>query len=368
MNDSRHADLATLLDGAVRQGDERAHEQLSLIATVDDLALEWAHQSLLSLLLSRSLTGHQVRRAAEVLTDLEELRRRDISKRLADHRTQFEGLRTMSAKYRGAPRSHRAVTVTTQVCQELGFAKSMYSEVSGATWAPATIAIHTELGDGFDELRRAVNGHVIPQGAAPREEEIVRNRRALAVDYADASRDTYRPLFELSRPHGYLAVPIVAAGQVRAILHADRHHIDIQSSDLSVLRTVGQMCAVIAEQEILRSIIVSRNRQIRDELIAFNAALDELEQTELTLAEVELPDLDQTDTGRAHLTPREYEVLALVARGTYTAGIARHLVVSEETVKSHLQRIYRKLGVASRSEAAAAFRDRIDLHQSKGHR
>ncbi|MFI7167421.1 response regulator transcription factor [Rhodococcus erythropolis] len=359
-----------MLDGAVRQGDERSHEQLSLIATVDDLALEWAHQSLLSQLLSRSLTGHQVRRAAEVLTDLEELRRRDISKRIAEHRTQFEGLHTMSAKYRGAPRSHRPATVTTQVCQELGFAKSMYSEVSGKAWAPATIAIHTELGDGFNELRRAVNGHVIPQGAAPREEEIVRNRRAIAVDYANAFRDTYRPLFELSRPHGYLAVPIVAAGQVRAILHADRHHIDIQTSDLSVLGIVGQMCAVVAEQEILRSTIVSRNRRIRDEVIAFNTALDELEQTELTLAEAGLPDIDESGTGGtcARLTPREYEVLTLVARGTSTAGIARHLAVSKETVKSHLQRIYRKLGVASRSEAAAAFRDRIDLHETKGHR
>jgi HD-GYP domain-containing protein (c-di-GMP phosphodiesterase class II) len=52
------------------------------------------------------------------------------------------------------------------------------------------------------------------------------------------------------------------------------------------------------------------------------------------------------------LTPREVEVLALVARGYTNSRIADALVVSRKTVNAHLDHIYAKLGVASRTEAA----------------
>ncbi len=53
------------------------------------------------------------------------------------------------------------------------------------------------------------------------------------------------------------------------------------------------------------------------------------------------------------LTPRESEILALVAGGASTRQIAGRLVISEKTVKTHVQNILRKLGAASRLEAAA---------------
>jgi DNA-binding NarL/FixJ family response regulator len=52
------------------------------------------------------------------------------------------------------------------------------------------------------------------------------------------------------------------------------------------------------------------------------------------------------------LTERELEVLRLVAVGIRNAGIARRLVVTEQTVKFHLSNVYRKLGVSNRTEAA----------------
>jgi DNA-binding NarL/FixJ family response regulator len=52
------------------------------------------------------------------------------------------------------------------------------------------------------------------------------------------------------------------------------------------------------------------------------------------------------------LTERELEVLRLLSVGTPNAGIARSLVVTEQTVKFHLSNVYRKLGVANRTEAA----------------
>lgn len=54
----------------------------------------------------------------------------------------------------------------------------------------------------------------------------------------------------------------------------------------------------------------------------------------------------------AELTPREVEVLRLIARGLDNTAIARALVVTKRTVQNHISSIYGKLGAASRTEAA----------------
>lgn len=52
------------------------------------------------------------------------------------------------------------------------------------------------------------------------------------------------------------------------------------------------------------------------------------------------------------LTPRELEVLRLVAEGRSNRQVAKLLWVTNQTVKFHLANVYRKLGVCSRTEAA----------------
>ncbi|HEX4017892.1 MAG TPA: response regulator transcription factor [Frankiaceae bacterium] len=54
------------------------------------------------------------------------------------------------------------------------------------------------------------------------------------------------------------------------------------------------------------------------------------------------------------LSPREVEVLRLVAEGATNQTAARALIISETTVKTHLLHIYTKLGVRDRASAVAA--------------
>lgn len=52
------------------------------------------------------------------------------------------------------------------------------------------------------------------------------------------------------------------------------------------------------------------------------------------------------------LSPREREVLELLAQGLHNSEIARALFISESTVKVHVRHVYEKLGVRTRAQAA----------------
>lgn len=61
-----------------------------------------------------------------------------------------------------------------------------------------------------------------------------------------------------------------------------------------------------------------------------------------------------TRNGDSGLSPREREILRLLAEGRTQAEIASALVISPKTVATHIQRLLSKLGVHSRAQAVAA--------------
>ena len=66
------------------------------------------------------------------------------------------------------------------------------------------------------------------------------------------------------------------------------------------------------------------------------------------------PRLPQQPNLLGMLTPRETEVLRLVAEGLSNLEIAERLVVSDETIKTHVSRILAKLGLRDRAQAVVA--------------
>lgn len=82
----------------------------------------------------------------------------------------------------------------------------------------------------------------------------------------------------------------------------------------------------------------------------------------------EAPQADDTERvcdAAAHdfgLSPRETEILKLIARGNAVDAVAKKLVVSPYTVQTHVQHIYRKMQVHKRSELM----DYLNLHRDEG--
>ena len=60
---------------------------------------------------------------------------------------------------------------------------------------------------------------------------------------------------------------------------------------------------------------------------------------------------DAEALGRTGLTPREHEILGLIAEGLSNREIGERLFVSENTVKTHSARLFEKLGAARRTQA-----------------
>jgi DNA-binding NarL/FixJ family response regulator len=63
--------------------------------------------------------------------------------------------------------------------------------------------------------------------------------------------------------------------------------------------------------------------------------------------------VDRPGESEVHLSPRETEILTMLADGYENKQVARRLGISEATVKTHLRSLYQKLDAAGRAEAVA---------------
>jgi DNA-binding NarL/FixJ family response regulator len=102
---------------------------------------------------------------------------------------------------------------------------------------------------------------------------------------------------------------------------------------------LGQACAALGDRDAAASELA----RARDAFARLGAAPD--------VARVDA--VGGTAPERHGLTVRELEVLQLVAAGRSNREIAATLVISEHTVARHLQNIFAKLGVSSRTAATA---------------
>jgi DNA-binding NarL/FixJ family response regulator len=112
------------------------------------------------------------------------------------------------------------------------------------------------------------------------------------------------------------------------------------------------------ERSILAQLIAGLNYTRIGEKMAMSRLTVEINVTALidklqAIAHASQSQSTSEQPPRTILTSREHEVLRLMAHGLSNPEIAAQLVISRATVKFHVSSILHKLGVASRTEAAA---------------
>lgn len=166
-------------------------------------------------------------------------------------------------------------------------------------------------------------------------------------------------------------------GRVVGLLHADYRDADVTDRDRDVLAAFARAFDQIFERAVLLQRLRQQRDQVRTTIATVTAMLDELASAEIELVTRHQP--TGLVMGRptpppavpAHsrldvlLTKREQEVLALVATGATNDRIAERLVISSDTVKSHVKQILRKLRAENRAEAISQYL-RLTLERGEG--
>jgi ATP/maltotriose-dependent transcriptional regulator MalT len=203
------------------------------------------------------------------------------------------------------------------------------------------------------------------------ETELLRRRRATIVTDATVHPRVDRRLCQLMGWSAYVAAPLVAGGQVIGVLHADRgpaDHVDVLDRD--VLWEFASGLAQAYESASLVRTLRQEREEMRRFLEWLSARSSELTDAPIRLSTAQRPPRraltaqgDGTPLGgrddrvvfEGLLTRRELDVLRLLADGHTNKSIADALVISDGTVKFHVNSILRKLHVANRAEAVARY-------------
>jgi ATP/maltotriose-dependent transcriptional regulator MalT len=203
----------------------------------------------------------------------------------------------------------------------------------------AQAALRRVLGETTEPLLRAV--------FLPAHAEIM-----LAADELDEARHASEELEEIAVSTGRPMLDAMAA--------YTRGAVDVAAGDaqaaLAPLRRAAQRWQELdAPYEVARAraLVGQACRELGDS----DSATLELDAARATFEQLgaarDLARLTPTDGAPHGLSARELEVLRLVATGKSNREIAAELVVSEHTVARHVQNIFAKLGVSSRTAAAS---------------
>jgi DNA-binding CsgD family transcriptional regulator len=260
---------------------------------------------------------------------------------------------------------HKMIYAAPEVLsREFAFARTMISTVRGSVWLPLRLHIEDEGADPHGRrLFEYITGRHIQLAEAPLETELVRKRCGVFAPSPMDDKRTFKGIVEASGCFGYIGAPITIQGRTIGILHADRPepHGIVTMDHLEQLEAFAECLSVAFESAALEE----KAAQQRDEVDHLCGNVEELLNRS---ARPVLWSLPGAMSGRREdacrhasqpaipaLTSREQEIMSHVATGATNGQIARCLVISEGTVKSHLKHIAKKLNTSSRAAAVAIY-------------
>ncbi len=281
---------------------------------------------------------------------------------LARVRDAIGGLRLLTSPAAMLARAPAAL------CEGSAFTRAIVSSVNGSAMVPE--AVHfTGDAAGARAVLEALRAEPVRLEHPLIETEVLRRRRAALVPSAAVNPRVDRRLAELLGWSSYAAAPLLAGSSTIGILHADRGpDVALEMFDRDLLWEFASGLSDAHESASLRRTLGQERDQLRRFLEWLNGRSGVLSDGPVTLAPAEperlispseqVPALGGGDDRlvlSGLLTRRELDVLRLLVGGDTNRTIAAALVLSDTTVKFHVNSILRKLHVANRAEAVARY-------------
>jgi DNA-binding CsgD family transcriptional regulator len=274
-------------------------------------------------------------------------------------------IRNALGELRGLSPREMILAAPVVLSREFGFARTMISTVRGSVWLPQHLYIEDEGADPYSRpfLDYVHGGAHIQLADAPLETELIRKRCGAFVPSPRDDKRTFKEIVNVSGCCGYIAAPITVGGRAIGMLHADRPEPDgvVTMDHLDQLEAFAECLAVAFESAVLEEKAAQQHVEVEN----LCANVDELLRRSARPALWSLSGAAPGQRPDAHyhrdqpavpsLTAREREIMSYVATGATNGQIARCLVISEGTVKSHLKHIARKLNTSSRAAAVAVY-------------
>jgi DNA-binding CsgD family transcriptional regulator len=278
-----------------------------------------------------------------------------------------EGLQTL----RKAGSLTELIDQAPVVAAGIGFDRVLLSRVDESAWVPERMYIK---GDGrwAEEILEAGRQQYRLLDSSLLETQMVRRATPLRVTDPLNRPLMHKELVTSSRTRGYVAAPISDNGTVVGFLHADCYGQERIPAhvELDALWVFSQSLGTL----LARQSIADRLDEVRraaehapSSLLDPGGRRGHGPASHAPRQEVHVagPARERSAPARsphtAHhalldlVTRREVDVLRLMADGASNEQIARRLVISVGTVKSHVKRILRKLGAANRAEAVSCW-------------
>ena len=299
---------------------------------------------------------------AEILISILRLQCDLLDYDLARRVKSMSEIRQALGYLRGLP-PHKMIHAAPEVLsREFDFARTMISTVRGSLWLPRHLHIEEENSDphGRRFLEYVIDRH-IQLADAPLETELVRKRCGVFAPSPMDDKRVFKAIMEASGCFGYIGAPITVQGRAIGILHADRPepHGIVTMDHLEQLEAFAECLSVAFESAALEEKAAQQRLEVDNLCANVDELLGRSPRPELwsvpgaVLRHDAFGRRDQTTV--AELTSREREIMSHVATGATNGQIARCLVISEGTVKSHLKHIAKKLNTSSRAAAVATY-------------
>jgi DNA-binding CsgD family transcriptional regulator/GAF domain-containing protein len=301
----------------------------------------------------------------ELLISTLRLRCEQLDHDLARKVRSLAEIRSALSSLRGLRPGEMITAAPAVLSREFAFARTMISTVRGSLWLPQNlhIAEREEVDPQTEPFRSYISGAHIQLADAPLETELVRKRSGALVPRPQDDRRTFKEIVEVSGSFGYIAAPITVQGRAIGMLHADRPESSgvVTTEHLEQLEAFAECLAVAFESAVLEEKAAQQRLEVDslcgnvDELLSRSGRSSLWSMAGAMAAQRHDAYLRSDQATSISLTAREREIMSHVATGATNSQIARCLVISEGTVKSHLKHIAKKLNTSSRAAAVAVY-------------